>query len=60
MSAFVLFLSHHTRWTFQESDLLVINKTDLADYVGASLEIMERDSARMRDGGATVFAQVRV
>jgi len=32
----------------QRSDLLVINKIDLAPYVGASLEVMERDSRRMR------------
>ena len=31
-----------------KSDLLVINKIDLAPYVGASLEIMDRDSHRMR------------
>ncbi len=30
------------------SDLLIINKTDLAPYVGASLEVMQRDAARMR------------
>jgi urease accessory protein len=30
------------------SDLLIINKTDLAPYVGASLEVMARDAARMR------------
>ncbi|KAA5602394.1 urease accessory protein UreG [Blastochloris sulfoviridis] len=30
------------------SDLLVINKTDLAPYVGASLEVMEQDTKRMR------------
>ena len=30
------------------SDLLVINKTDLAPYVGADLEVMRRDSLRMR------------
>ena len=30
------------------SDLLVINKIDLAPLVGASLEVMERDTARMR------------
>src|SRR3954471_13606862 len=30
------------------SDILVINKTDLAPYVGASLEVMDRDSKRMR------------
>lgn len=33
------------------SDLLVINKIDLAPMVGASLEVMERDSERMRPGG---------
>src|SRR5262245_18021175 len=31
-----------------KSDLLVINKTDLAPHVGASLEVMERDATRMR------------
>ncbi|MDU3718972.1 MAG: urease accessory protein UreG [Klebsiella michiganensis] len=31
-----------------KSDFLVINKTDLAPYVGASLEVMERDTLRMR------------
>jgi urease accessory protein len=35
------------------SDLLVINKIDLAPYVGASLEVMERDSRKMR--GERVF-----
>ena len=35
------------------SDLLVINKIDLAPYVGASLEVMERDAKRMR--GARPF-----
>lgn len=32
------------------SDLLVINKTDLAPMVGANLEVMKKDSARMRNG----------
>lgn len=41
------------------SDILVINKTDLAPHVGASLEVMERDAARMRAGKPFVFAQVR-
>jgi urease accessory protein len=41
-----------------QSDLLVINKVDLAALVGASLEIMERDASRMRGTGPTVFAQV--
>ncbi|ETX15245.1 urease accessory protein UreG [Roseivivax halodurans JCM 10272] len=41
------------------SDILVVNKTDLAPYVGASLEVMERDSARMRPALPTVFAQLK-
>ena len=40
-----------------QSDLLVINKTDLAPFVGASLEVMDRDARRMRGDGPTVFAQ---
>src|SRR5262245_61090951 len=40
-----------------QSDLLVVNKTDLAPHVGASLEVMARDAARMRQGGPTIFAQ---
>ncbi|WP_425099276.1 urease accessory protein UreG [Tropicibacter sp. S64] len=42
-----------------KSDILVINKTDLAPYVGASLEVMERDATRMRAGRPWLFAQVR-
>jgi urease accessory protein len=42
-----------------QSDLLVINKTDLAELVGADLDVMDRDSARMRDGGPVVFAQAK-
>jgi urease accessory protein len=41
-----------------QSDLLVINKIDLAPYVGASLEVMDRDAAKMRGDGPFVFAQV--
>ncbi len=41
-----------------QSDLLVINKTDLAPHVGADLAVMERDARRMRGEGPTVFAQV--
>jgi urease accessory protein len=41
------------------SDLLVVNKTDLAPYVGASLEVMERDAGRMRGARPTVFASLR-
>jgi urease accessory protein len=42
-----------------QSDLLVINKTDLAPLVGASLDVMERDAKRMRGQGPIVFAQAR-
>jgi urease accessory protein len=41
-----------------QSDLLVINKTDLAPLVGADLGVMERDARRMRGEGPIVFAQV--
>jgi urease accessory protein len=41
-----------------QSDLLVINKTDLAPHVGADLGVMDRDARRMRGAGPTVFAQV--
>ncbi|HMH20127.1 MAG TPA: urease accessory protein UreG [Puia sp.] len=40
------------------SDLLVINKTDLAPYVGASLEVMERDARQMRKGRPFVFTNL--
>jgi urease accessory protein len=42
------------------SDLLVINKIDLAPLVGASLEIMERDAKRMRGERPFVFTNMRV
>ena len=41
------------------SDLLIVNKTDLAPYVGADLEVMRRDAHRMRDGKATLFTDMR-
>jgi len=41
------------------SDILVINKTDLAPYVGASLEVMARDAARMRSERPFVFTALR-
>jgi urease accessory protein len=41
------------------SDLLVINKIDLAPYVGASLEVMERDSRRMRGDLPFMFTNLR-
>ncbi len=42
-----------------KSDILIINKTDLAPHVGASLEVMERDAARMRQDRPFVFASLR-
>ena len=42
-----------------QSDLLVINKTDLADAVGADLGVMARDAQRMRGMGPFVLAQVK-
>jgi urease accessory protein len=41
------------------SDLLVINKIDLAPYVGASLQVMEEDARRMRRARPFVFTNVR-
>ncbi len=41
------------------SDLLVINKIDLAPHVGASLEVMDRDSKRMRGERPYLFANIR-
>ena len=41
------------------SDLLVLNKIDLAPYVGASLEVMESDSKRMRGERPFVFTNLR-
>jgi len=42
-----------------QSDLLVINKTDLAAAVGADLGVMERDARAMRGSGPFVFGQVK-
>jgi urease accessory protein len=41
------------------SDLLVINKIDLAPYVGASLEVMERDAKKMRGERPFLFTDIR-
>jgi urease accessory protein len=41
------------------SDLLVINKIDLAPYVGADLQVMERDAMRMRGSRPWVFTNLR-
>lgn len=42
-----------------KSDILVINKTDLAPYVGASLDVMDRDAKKMRGDRPFVFASLR-
>jgi len=42
-----------------KSDLLVINKTDLAPYVGADLNIMERDAKKMRGDKPFVFTNLK-
>jgi len=42
-----------------KSDLLVINKTDLAPYVGASLEVMQADSQRMRGDRKFAFTNLK-
>lgn len=41
------------------SDLLIINKIDLAPYVGASLEVMERDAKKMRGDRPFVFTNLK-
>ena len=41
------------------SDLLIINKTDLAPHVGASLEVMDRDSKKMRGERPFLFTNVK-
>jgi len=42
-----------------KSDLLIINKIDLAPYVGASLEVMDRDAKKMRGDRPFVFTNIR-
>jgi len=42
------------------SDLLVINKVDLAPYVGASLDVMQRDAKKMRGARPLVMTNLRV
>ena len=42
-----------------KSDLLIINKIDLAPYVGASLEVMDRDAKRMRGDRPFVFSNLK-
>ena len=43
----------------KKSDVLVINKTDLAPYVGAALSVMQRDTVRVRGDRPYFFAEVR-
>ncbi|MBS9386998.1 urease accessory protein UreG [Dolichospermum sp. UHCC 0406] len=42
-----------------KSDLLVINKTDLAPYVGADLNVMERDAKKMRGDKPFIFTNLK-
>jgi len=42
-----------------KSDLLIINKTDLAPHVGASLEVMDRDARKMRGNRPFVFTNLK-
>jgi len=42
-----------------KSDLLIINKTDLAPHVGASLEVMRRDATKMRGARPFVFTNLK-
>lgn len=42
------------------SDLLIINKTDLAPYVGADLGVMDRDAKRMRGARPFVFTNLKI
>jgi urease accessory protein len=42
-----------------KSDMLIINKIDLAPYVGASLEVMERDAKRMRGDRPFLFSNLK-
>ena len=52
-----LFLS--TIKSFHKKVVIVVNKTDLSDAVGADLGVMERDSALMRGEGPTIFSAVK-
>ena len=42
-----------------KSDLLIINKKDLAPHVGADLDVMERDATRMRSGKRFIFSDMK-
>ncbi|AWB68680.1 urease accessory protein UreG [Saccharobesus litoralis] len=43
-----------------KSDLLIINKIDIADQVGASLEVMDRDAKKMRGERPFIFANMKI
>jgi urease accessory protein len=43
-----------------QSDLLIVNKTDLAEAVGSDLNVMREDAKRMRGNGPTVFAAIKL
>lgn len=43
-----------------KSDLLIINKTDLAPLVGASLEVMDQDASRMRGDKPFIFSNLKI
>lgn len=42
------------------SDLLIINKSDLAPYVGANLDVMDRDATKQRNGAPFVFTDAKM
>ncbi|WP_440903188.1 urease accessory protein UreG [Catenovulum sp. SX2] len=42
-----------------KSDLLIINKIDIAEYVGASLEVMDRDAKKMRGDKPFIFSNLK-
>ncbi|KAF8539906.1 CobW/HypB/UreG, nucleotide-binding domain-containing protein [Trichophaea hybrida] len=42
-----------------QSDLLIVNKTDLAELIGADLNVMDSDARKMREDGPTIFAEVK-
>ncbi len=50
----------YKRQGITRSDLLVINKIDLAPYVGASLDVMDSDTKRMRIDRPYVFTNLKI
>lgn len=47
------------RLFLQISHICIHSQIDIAEYVGASLDVMQRDAAKMRDGGPTIFTSVK-